>query len=41
MKDKIVDLYFNRNLKQIEIANKLNLPIVIHTRDAYLDTIKM
>lgn len=28
-------------IKQIEIANKLNLPIVIHTRDAYLDTIKV
>ena len=27
--------------KQIEIANNLNLPIVIHTRDAYLDTIKV
>ncbi|MBR2289184.1 MAG: TatD family hydrolase [Clostridia bacterium] len=27
--------------KQIEIANKLNLPITIHTRDAYLDTIKV
>lgn len=28
-------------IKQIEIANNLNLPIVIHTRDAYLDTIKV
>ena len=27
--------------KQIEIANRLDLPIVIHTRDAYIDTIKM
>lgn len=27
--------------KQIEIANKLDLPIVIHTRDAYLDTIQI
>ena len=27
--------------KQIEIANKLDLPITIHTRDAYLDTIKI
>lgn len=26
-------------IKQIEIANKLNLPIVIHTRDAVMDTI--
>ena len=28
-------------IKQIEIANKLDLPITIHTRDAYLDTIKI
>ena len=27
--------------KQIELANKLNLPIVIHTRDAMLDTINI
>lgn len=27
--------------KQIEIANELNLPIVIHTRDATLNTIKI
>ena len=27
--------------KQIEIANEMDLPIVIHTRDAYLDTIKI
>ena len=26
-------------LKQIDIANKLNLPIMIHTRDAIMDTI--
>lgn len=26
-------------IKQIEIANELNLPIVIHTRDAIMDTI--
>ena len=26
-------------IKQIELANKLNLPIVIHTRDAIMDTI--
>ena len=26
-------------IKQIEMANELNLPIVIHTRDAHLDTI--
>ena len=28
-------------IKQIELANKLDLPITIHTRDAYLDTIKI
>lgn len=28
-------------IEQIKIANKLDLPIVIHTRDAYLDTIKI
>lgn len=28
-------------ISQIKIANKLDLPIVIHTRDAYLDTIKI
>ena len=27
--------------KQIEIANKHDLPIVIHTRDAYIDTIQI
>ena len=27
--------------KQIEIANEVDLPIVIHTRDAYLDTIQI
>ena len=26
-------------IKQIELANKVNLPIVIHCRDAYIDTI--
>lgn len=26
-------------IKQIEIANKYNKPIIIHTRDAYIDTI--
>jgi len=26
-------------IKQIELANKLDLPIVIHSRDAYIDTI--
>ena len=28
-------------IKQIEIANKLNKPIVIHTRDAWMDTIEI
>ena len=28
-------------IRQIKIANKYNLPIVIHTRDAYVDTIKI
>ena len=28
-------------IKQIKLANELNLPITIHTRDAYLDTIKI
>lgn len=27
--------------KQIKLANELNLPIVIHSRDAYVDTINM
>jgi TatD DNase family protein len=43
-----LDYYWNkenkedqRNLfiKQIEIANRINKPIVIHTRDAFIDTI--
>ena len=43
-----LDYYWNKEnkelqkevfIKQIEIANKLNLPIVIHTRDAFIDTI--
>ncbi len=28
-------------IKQIELANKVNLPIVIHCRDAYVDTINI
>lgn len=45
-----LDYYWNKENKeeqkkifinQIEIANRLNKPIVIHTRDAYLDTIKI
>ena len=28
-------------IKQIEIANKYKLPIVIHTRDAIMDTLKI
>lgn len=43
-----LDYYWNKDnkefqkeifIKQIEIANKLNMPIVIHTRDAVIDTI--
>ena len=43
-----LDYYWNKENKdiqkqafiaQIEIANKLDLPIVIHSRDAYIDTI--
>lgn len=45
-----LDYYWNKENKelqkeafisQIEIANKLDLPIVIHNRDAYLDTIQI
>ena len=45
-----LDYYWNKDNKefqkqafaaQIEIANRLNLPIVIHNRDAYVDTIKL
>ena len=44
------DYYWNKEskdlqkyafIKQIEIANKLNLPIMIHTRDAIMDTIDL
>lgn len=43
-----LDYYWNKDNKdlqkqcfisQIELANKLNLPIVIHSRDAFIDTI--
>ena len=43
-----LDYYWNKRnkelqkqvfIKQIELANKLNLPIVIHTRDAVMDTL--
>lgn len=43
-----LDYYWNKEnkeeqksffIKQIEIANELNLPIVIHTREAVMDTI--
>lgn len=45
-----LDYYWNKDnkekqkevfIKQIEIANKLELPIVIHTRDAAVDTIEV
>ena len=45
-----LDYYWNKDnkelqkelfIKQIEIANKLNKPIVIHTRDAWIDTIEI
>lgn len=45
-----LDYYWNKEnkesqkelfIKQIDIANRLNKPIVIHTRDAYLDTIEI
>ena len=45
-----LDYYWNKNnkelqkqvfIKQIELANKLNLPIVIHTREAVMDTIEI
>lgn len=45
-----LDYYWNKDnsnlqkqvfIRQIEIANKLDLPIVIHTRDAMIDTINI
>ena len=45
-----LDYYWNKDnkelqkevfIRQIEIANRLNLPIVIHTRDAAMDTIQI
>lgn len=45
-----LDYYWNKDnkelqkelfVKQIEIANRLNKPIVIHTRDAWIDTIEI
>ena len=45
-----LDYYWNKEnkelqkevfIKQIQIANKLDLPIVIHTRDAFIDTIEI
>lgn len=45
-----LDYYWNKEnkerqkelfIKQIEIANRLEKPIIIHTRDAYLDTIEI
>ena len=45
-----LDYYWNKEnkekqkvffCKQIELANELNLPIVIHSREAYIDTIQI
>lgn len=45
-----LDYYWNKEnkeeqkdafIKQIQIANKLNMPIVIHTREAVMDTIEI
>lgn len=45
-----LDYYWNKEnkdlqksvfIKQIELANKLDLPITIHTRDAHIDTIQI
>jgi len=45
-----LDYYWNKEnkelqkemfIKQIRVANKLDLPIVIHTRDAFIDTIEI
>ena len=45
-----LDYYWNKDnkelqkevfIKQIQLANKLDLPIVIHTRDAFIDTIEI
>lgn len=45
-----LDYYWNKDnhelqkevfIKQIDIANRMELPIVIHNRDAYVDTIKI
>ena len=35
------DLQKQAFIKQIELANELNLPIVIHTREAVMDTLKI
>lgn len=35
------ELQKNVFIRQIEIANKLNLPIVIHTREAVMDTLQI
>ena len=39
--DKMRELQQKAFIKQIEIANKYKLPIVIHTRDAIMDTLKI
>ncbi len=38
--NKIKDLQMSIFIKQIELANKYNLPIVVHSRDAMFDTIE-
>ena len=39
--EKMKELQRKAFIKQIKLANELNLPIVIHTRDAMVDTIKI
>ena len=39
--DNMRELQQKAFIKQIEIANKYKLPIVIHTRDAIMDTLKI
>ena len=39
--EKMRELQRKAFIKQIELANKLNLPIVIHTREAIMDTLEI